>query len=186
MLSWSSVAQARSRTRKIHEPQLSTFTKPDFPLEDPPISHSFLTKCLAYATEIELRRHAATAGQGVAHVLSWSSVFCRPLRRALNRESQAQQDVKSTEWYALRRHNLRIHTWHTAAPPYCTCSKLEFAPSASQRMDTSHMQTGFGTLVPARPSRTAGLPQGKAATPELQLRKHAAASAWGSCGSYQA
>ena len=126
VLSWSSVAQARSRTRKIHEPQLSTFTKPDFPLEDPPISHSFLTKCLVYATEIEFRRHAATAGQGVAHVLSWSSVFCRPLRRVLNRESQAQQDMKSTEWYALRRHNPRIHTWHTAAPPYCTCSKLEF------------------------------------------------------------
>ena len=92
----------------------------------PPISHSFLTKCLVYATEIEFRRHAATAGQGVAHVLSWSSVFYRPLKRALNRESQAQQDMKSTEWYALRRHNPRIHTWHTAAPPYCTYSKLEF------------------------------------------------------------
>lgn len=126
VLSWSSVAQARSRTRKIHEPQLSTFTKPDFPLEDPPISHSFLTKCLVYATEIEFRRHAATAGQGVAHVLSWSSVFYRPLKRVLNRESQAQQDMKSAEWYALRRRNPRIHTWHTAAPPYCTCSKLEF------------------------------------------------------------
>ena len=127
VLSWSSVAQARSRTRKIHEPQLSTFTKPDFPLEDPPISHSFLTKCLVYATEIEFRRHAATAGQGVAHVLSWSSVFYRPLKRILNRESQVQQDMKSTEWYALRRHNPRIRTWHTVAPHCCTSSKLEFA-----------------------------------------------------------
>ena len=89
-------------------------------------------------------------------------MFCRPLRRVLNRESQAQQDVKSTEWYALRRHNLRIHTWHTAAPPYCTCSKLEFALGCySTDGYLTLMQTGFGPLVSAGPSRTAGLPQGE-------------------------
>ena len=88
-------------------------------------------------------------------------------------------EMKPAERYALRSIIPRIHAWHTATPPYCTYSKLEFVPSTSQRIPHTHTN-GFGPLVPARPSRTAGLPREKAATPELQLRKHAAASVWGS------